>query len=457
MPYRDRLFTVHSHLSPVAHTPSPPSEFGSALDNVFDFDLRRIQAIQIYPALVRFCFIAIIFSNNLDVSRAVRSGETVDLSFQVLLKLALVGLSLVLGAWGILWRPNMVQVFATVPGTLVLVLLLWHYVTATTAVMPAVALASAFAFTGIVLLTIVHLYTHGARTVFCDVAMGMGLYAMVGIFLSFVSPELTTFQEFISNKESIARFGGLGHPNTLGAYVVLCFVIAFGLSMDGELPWGWSACAFALCVYVLSLAMSRTPVIAGTIAIGLILMPRLSLVTKISVAGIGLMVIWTWLFIDAGFGTDAIRSTLLQSVTKTGQAEELTSATGRTEIWAIALELIAQQPLMGWGSGSTPVVMTGVSGHSHNLILQPTVTLGFPGGALVVVLLLYNLWIGLTSRSAMLGIFVVFLLVLGCVESPILGPFPDGTTLMWLAVTLFVPILQIKSARLGRADIASRL
>lgn len=433
----------------VGRSEKPP--IWSALANVKLLDFRALTVQQVYASLVRFCFIAIIVSNNIDISRSARSDEAVSLSFQVVLKLVLVGLSLVITAWGLVSRPSLFRALETVPGALVLLLAIWHFVTCLTAVMPTVALASALAFAGLMFLTIANLQIHGPKQVFFDCMLGMAIYVILGIALGFVMPELTMFQEYISITETVSRFGGLGHPNALGAYVVLCLVLAIGLALDREISWRWPAAMSVLCLYILMLAISRTPLIAGTIAIGAIVFPRLTAGMKLSLLASLMLIPTALLFFSAVSGDEAVQDKLLASVTKTGDAEELTSATGRTQIWAYALTLIAERPLMGWGSGSTPVVMAGVSGHSHNILLQPTVTLGFPGGILVALILLYNAWILISTRSATVRGIAVFLLILGSVESVILGPFPSGTTLIWLAATLFVPVIHqfVRNERLA--------
>ncbi len=40
-------------------------------------------------------------------------------------------------------------------------------------------------------------------------------------------------------------------------------------------------------------------------------------------------------------------------LTRSGSVSELTTLTGRTEIWAVAADLIAQRPLLGWGYNGT--------------------------------------------------------------------------------------------------------
>ena len=47
--------------------------------------------------------------------------------------------------------------------------------------------------------------------------------------------------------------------------------------------------------------------------------------------------------LDAAFG----------GLTRSGSASELTTLTGRTEIWSVAADLIGRRPLLGWGYNGT--------------------------------------------------------------------------------------------------------
>ena len=78
---------------------------------------------------------------------------------------------------------------------------------------------------------------------------------------------------------------------------------------------------------------------------------------------------------------------VLSVVTKTGDVTELTSATGRTEIWAEAIRLIGERPLTGYGLNSSPALMEDFSYHTHNLVLHATFSGGVVAGLLVMAAL----------------------------------------------------------------------
>ena len=132
---------------------------------------------------------------------------------------------------------------------------------------------------------------------------------------------------------------------------------------------------------------------------------------------------------------------MIQTGTKTGDVEEVTTLTGRTEIWKFAWEESLKSPLFGYGAGCTPVKMAGVSGHAHNILLQPTISIGFPGGILFAAILFWNVYCAFKYHLPMLQMTTVFILMLGIAETPLFNPLPESVTLMWI-VCCFWPLYQ---------------
>jgi exopolysaccharide production protein ExoQ len=87
--------------------------------------------------------------------------------------------------------------------------------------------------------------------------------------------------------------------------------------------------------------------------------------------------------------------------------------TGRTDIWAVVLQLIAQKPLLGWGYNA---ILTGGDSidywiadqlgdklpHAHNAWLQVTLQVGLVGLFLILVVVATALWRGL--RCCLTGV-----------------------------------------------------
>ncbi len=402
-------------------------------------DLSEFLNPQLFRFFVRFCFIGIVFSNTIDVSRTTQSGDTVQLNFQILLKLGLVLASCALGLWGLATNPQTRRLMNSLPGLLVLGLIFWHFATIPTAVKPTVAIASALAFFGIVSLTLTAIALLGAQRVIFDACCGLAMYVVASLLLYVVSPELAVFQEYIGPTETVARLGGLGHPNSLGRAAILVALMAYASASMGSLTWKWVFLAIVVSVVVMLTALSRTPILAGFAGLAIVLLPPGRPSTYMILAVALVIGMCGWFAAEATIGSDRLLDRVLVSTTKTGDKKEVLSLTGRTQIWQNAKQMILQRPIFGWGSGSANVTMGTMSGHAHNILLQPTVALGVPGGVLVLALLIWNLYCLIRYPNVIFHAFMVFIFVLGLVETPLLGPFPDAMTLMWIAAC-FWPI-----------------
>jgi O-Antigen ligase len=92
----------------------------------------------------------------------------------------------------------------------------------------------------------------------------------------------------------------------------------------------------------------------------------------------------------------------------TGHIGEVTSG-GRVQFWEVALEAFGEKPLLGTGAGTyqfswnqhRPLDM--VVHNAHSLYLQPLAELGVVGGALVLGMVLFLLWVGFSAWRAASG------------------------------------------------------
>ena len=127
-----------------------------------------------------------------------------------------------------------------------------------------------------------------------------------------------------------------------------------------------------------------------------------------------------------------------------GKVEEVTSVTGRTEIWHAVLKLSELHPWTGYGYGSSVFVLPQherqvgfLTSHAHNLILQLLLTTGWVGVTLFVLSVL-----GVGLRAVATGDKVVlamlaFVLLNGITEASGFTTLANICTLAFaIAVTL---------------------
>ncbi|WP_448956240.1 O-antigen ligase family protein [Labrys neptuniae] len=145
---------------------------------------------------------------------------------------------------------------------------------------------------------------------------------------------------------------------------------------------------------------------------------------------------------------------LFQFLSRSGSAEEITSGTGRTRIWAVVLQLWSEQPLLGYGAGSAkyilpknPALFTAAA-HAHNLYLN----ILFTGGAVGLLLFLWGLVLALRQagqrRDHGTIALIIFFMVYGITE-PTMGGMVSFVPMAFylaaiLALSLHRPPLETK-------------
>jgi exopolysaccharide production protein ExoQ len=144
---------------------------------------------------------------------------------------------------------------------------------------------------------------------------------------------------------------------------------------------------------------------------------------------------------------------ILESISRSGSAEEITSWTGRTRIWSVVVDLWLQQPLLGYGDGSAkfilpvhPLLFTAAA-HAHSLYLNTL----FSGGLIGLSLLLAGIFTSLSHalRTGAHGLIsiLIFQLVYGLTE-PTIGGLLSFPGLAFF--TVFVLIAAPRSALIRR-------
>ena len=139
---------------------------------------------------------------------------------------------------------------------------------------------------------------------------------------------------------------------------------------------------------------------------------------------------------------------IFSMLSRTGSAEEITSGTGRTRIWAVVLELVPQAWLFGRGYASAQHILPihpdlfQAAAHAHNLYLEVLFCSGVIGLALLVWCILTSLVLAVRVGAARELALFFFFLPYGLTE-PIIG----GTTYLALIIWQASVILLFHRAR----------
>jgi exopolysaccharide production protein ExoQ len=394
------------------------------------------------PMLTRATLFLSVVGNGIDIARATDRDEGVSLSFQVVLRIVTTLVATGCGAWG-WWRFAAVRAaLKSVRGILALGLVFCMFAAASTSPSPYIAFFVAHAVVAYMLLSITCVVLQGLRRTIMDAMLGLWTFVILSWIVRFVAPDMTVAIEYLATDDAITRFGGLGHPNVLGAISCMAMLLLLVSARAQYVNWLWLLPCSVVFIATIVESKSRTPAIAlacATILMYLPLLRQRSTYLLISVGLASMMIFLTVLEFE--FGIDRALKSVAVKFTKTGSIEELTSATGRTEIWAQAIELISRSPLTGYGGGNSTQIMLEHSGHAHNFVLETALLFGIPAAILLCLLLCINISDSLRHECPFVSEFTAFLLILGLVESPLFGLVPDPAMCIWMAC-LFGPIVE---------------
>lgn len=199
--------------------------------------------------------------------------------------------------------------------------------------------------------------------------------------------------EFLASER---RYGGLaGNPNSLGATAVLGVWAAAGLLSAPDSRRTFRIVAIAgLSIFFLTTAVSGSGTSIAAILVVLLsfcwlrilaaVQPKTRLVINSILVTLALFIsLYAMLITTPGELFISLTDSLGKDAT----------LTGRTELWAIARDAVAQKPYLGWGFDSHQSVMSERTyavrfNHYHNGYLDTLIA----GGVLLFMLVIYNLF-----------------------------------------------------------------
>jgi exopolysaccharide production protein ExoQ len=271
---------------------------------------------------------------------------------------------------------------------------------------------------------------------------GCTLVMALSIIVYFVFPDFGRMKDWIGPNQVIGKrlTGIVGAANTVGYISGLCLLALYYYRQYGPIKHPTMYWLFILInLTALLMSNSRTSLMALCAAIGLasFMRPTLGRLVMLS-----LILCLGSLFMMA-ISVDAINvDSLLGMFARSGSASEIESGTGRTAIWRVAMELIEQKPLMGWGySASTYIIPEHAKevgftvNQVHNAFLQIALCNGLIGVGVFILLIFSKFYYSLRSGQQLNVAFLVFLLIDGLTE-PIAFQGVATTTTLALATVL---------------------
>lgn len=420
-----------------------------------------ISGLRAFPILCAGMLSLACFFNTVDLNYGYAGGEDhVGLDWQVAVKLVIAAACSAFGILGVLLSAQVRSTLASLPGCILVALALVFIVTSSVALPEAATVARVASIVNFGYLCFVptafSLLGLRRLTIICLIALVTNLVINWIMYLGF--PASGVYEEELWSNVIARRMGGLGHPNSVARTGVLAIILALSMlrstNLAPRLPLGRTLLISVIvlgCMTMLA-TFSRTAIVAGAFAAGLLLLDKIF--TRIGLfytfGGIAMLiaaVVSLELISGGGFFSDSF----LSMTTKTGDMEELTSATGRTAIWAESVRLISLKPITGYGLNSAPFMMKEFSLHPHNVVLHALMSGGILAGLLVMILLGWNLLFGLTSNEPLVRAISIYVLVSGIFEDTVLDTFASPSTLLWLVVLIYPSIEALsRSAKSAR-------
>lgn len=359
------------------------------------------------------------------------ADKTID--FQVALKLAGIVLLVVLSVPTLLRR---VQTGLPAPVLLWFLFLSYLVFTSTYAVNSTYSLiASASTLGGFCFLF--HLLdTYGAKALRW-VLVASGLVLSLASIAAYVAvPSFGRMSDWVGNAFVVTSrlqgvFGSSNAAGVSGAFCLLLTLVMLDIRRRTFLFWIMVG-AFTFC---LVMSNNRMAIAAAGFAFGIIFMThghlgRRSIVALLAAAAMVAVLL---------FAGEAI----LERLARSGSSEEVLSATGRTRIWAVVLELWGAHPLFGLGYASAQQILPEdprlfvAAAHAHNMYLEVLFSGGLLGLGLFVASLASTLALGLRRRAFKELALVAFFLLYGMTE-PIISSVIGFPSVAFLAAVLFV-------------------
>jgi O-antigen ligase len=335
------------------------------------------------------------------------------------------------------WRWQCVKSAAgDVPTSALLLFGLWALGSTAYSITPLYTFAAALGYLGMGVIAVVFAVTFDAARGALWVTWALLAMSGASLLLYAVAPGIAMVAY---ENATVLRLGGIfGNANQVGEIAALAMLLTFVAWFDLRVRGGWWLLLVAtpVCAACLLLSQSRSSMLGLAAGVAVVVLRRFPILLLPAIgagAALGAIVHAYPNAVDV----------LIGLVARSGNVAQVTTLTGRTEIWQFVMSAIAKAPVLGYGFASTKELIP--AGHSfaygwtttsaHNLWLQAWVTTGAVGLVLIVVSQLASLKALVSKPLAVRDAVLAFVLFTGPLESGPVGPTVSTLTFLWLWAT----------------------
>lgn len=376
----------------------------------------------------------VVFINSADFRGD--TGEQFTVHWQIYLRLAICLLCGLFGA-AVLF-PRTYRDFITWPGLLLLIEVAVYGLSQMTSVQPSYTLAAWVSYICVLLMIPAAIRSLGKTDFLYSILWALICY-LVGSWIAYlIFPEIGIHKEYTIGTSYVERMGGLGHPNELGMLSAYATLLAAGMTRTGRCSKFFGFAVMLLGAATLFTCFSRTSTICTMLGLAFVFRQDIRRAGNLFFVGVAAGVGSLLLYFAIGFGyLDFFLQDLVGKVTKSGSIEELSTATGRTEIWSEAIRLISESPITGYGYAGARFVMEEHSYHAHNIILNGAIYAGVLGAAVVGLMMLVIMRDLLRKSDLTLDGLAVCMLFGGMLEGLLGAASPAASILIWTSLLLW--------------------
>ena len=371
----------------------------------------------------------------------IREYEDKTIDFQIVLKL---------GSWALLagvilarFRTHFALYFSG-SGGLWLMLYAWMALTTVYSPAPLPNAVAVFSLMIFHLFTVYILSFNSERSVVFGIILAAMFLCAVSIVVYFVNPSFGRMWEWVNGvRIPQNRMRGItGSPNAIGGVAALGLLLIALFWRD----FGRTArliCLGAIFVFLASIvfSQSRSPIAAALVILIFYYLFRPGQGPLVVICGVfgGALLLALMPFIDD----------ILLLLSRSGRAEEILTATGRSTIWKTVLMLWAQKPLTGWGYGAMLYILPSQPGlfdaaaHAHNLFLEVLVGTGLIGFAVLLMAVFSTLFWGFRLGEGRGLALVFFILLRGMTEA---APFSGVAGFTYISLCLGIALISRRQA-----------
>jgi O-antigen ligase len=377
----------------------------------------------------------------------VREYEDKEVDFQVMLKIAVWVIAV---AVALVHAPRWLGAILSPINMTWIMLLLWLFVTAAVSPSPLYTAGSAFTVFACVVLCAYVFSVFEPFVVLATMVVSIVVFCIISLIVYFAVPEFGHYVYWLDGQRFISpRLAGIsGSANNMGR------MAAFGLVIMALYPlefYRLHRLLMPLSALIMAIALVMTNSRTSMMNVGVIALAVYTLNWRRSYLlafAISLALLGAVILIPAG-------DEALKLLSRHGKVEEVTSMTGRTDIWYAVLKLSEAKPWTGYGYGSSVFVLPQherevgfLTSHAHNLFLQLLLTTGWTG---VILFTLCVLGVGLRAMATggrVALAMMAFVLLNGITEAS------GFTTLANICTLAFAIAVTIPPLRYDKADYA---